>query len=262
LIHWSVKNEKNDIHFIVLLLHSTMTQRTPRMIRFLEEVNTRYFNSDPQQLEQLFSLLDSISEEKSTCTVLFKSGIKKGTPCGKPCVSNQMCTTHLKKHKEDEPKKKDKEEKKKENTCEFPLKSGANKGKPCGKVRSDGCEWCSIHTKSKAAEKKKEEEEEPEEKITFCQAKLKNGSSCTSKSNGEQFCKTHTKSQAKTNHEEDSKHTLRVKRDGERYLIKGTNVMFDMTTQCIIGFKRGDDYVLEENEETKEMCERYKLSFE
>jgi hypothetical protein len=270
-----------------------MTHRTPRIDRFLNEVNKRYFNNDPKHLEELFSVYDSIPEEKNTCIVLMKSGPKKGTACGKACVTNQMCGLHSKNEsknekkevqkevqkedteeikeemKEKKPKKSKKEIKESDETseetdketkhCEFLLKTGANKGNMCGKKKSDDCEWCPIHMKSKQAEKKKEEKkQEPEEKITFCQAQLKNGSSCTNKTNGETFCKTHIKSKP----EEDTKHTLRVKRDGERYLIKGSNVMFDLTRQCIIGFKRGDEYVLEENDETKEMCERYKLSFE
>lgn len=290
-----IKNE-NEIESIsiVSVVSQPMTHRTPRIDRFLNEVNKRYFNNDPKHLEELFSVYDSIPEEKNTCIVLMKSGPKKGTACGKACVANQMCGLHSKNESKNEkkevqkedteeikekekPKKskkdshKDSEETHKESEdnvseetdkekkhCEFLLKTGANKGNQCGKKKSDDCEWCPIHMKSKQAEKKKEEKkQEPEEKITFCQAQLKNGSSCTNKTNGETLCKTHAKSKP----EEDTKQ-LRVKRDGERYLIKGTNVMFDLTRQCIIGFKRGEEYVLEENEETKEMCERYKLSFE
>ena len=354
-----------------------MAQHTPRVIKFLEEVTARYFKNDPDKFTELLSLLDSIPAEKTDCIVLFKTGAKKGTPCGKPCVSNQMCSTHFKKYqnnneekeekeacnvlfktgakkgtpcgkscvsnqmcsthfkkskendtenktvemtsKKDEIKdkksKKDKMKDKKEETqeetqeemqeeikdkkedkkaemkdeikdkkskkdkkaemkdkdemkdkkdemnkddsketCGFLLKSGEKKGNPCGKVRCEGNEWCAIHTKSKAADKKKDEKEQ--EKVTFCKATLKNGLSCDSKSNGEQFCKTHAKTE---NKEKDR--TLRVKRDGEYYLIKGTNVMFDMAHQCIIGYKRDNDYIFEENKETVEMCKQYDLSF-
>ena len=61
--------------------------------------------------------------------------------------------------------------------------------------------------------------------------------------------------------DEKDKLTLRIKRDGENYLIKGTNVMFDMTTQTIIGYKKDGSYILEENDETKEACASYKLKF-
>ncbi len=287
-----------------------MSHRTPRMLCFIEKVNKTYFNSDPVHMEQLLAILDSIAPDtETTCIVCFKSGAKKGQPCGKPSVSRNMCLTHLKssekteskentdsdekkesKEKTDKKEKKEKTEKKekkesKEKTekkekndtaddkkvsepkCQVELKSGAKKGQPCGKKCAASSTMCAIHSKSNPEVPENDNKSPPTDEtkqIKFCNGFLKNGTACTSKATVGDTCKIHAKEpKSEQEHKDDKpKNTLRVKRDGDYYIIKETNVMFDMTRQCIIGYKNGTEYVFSENEETQKVGTLYKLSFQ
>lgn len=266
--------------------------RTPRMMKFITEVNKIYFNEDQENMNKLLQLLDSMEEESKTCVVCMKSGAKKGQPCGKPTVSNNMCGTHLKSYEKEDKKETDENKTKKskkedkensendekenisEHTCTMVLKSGKNKGNACGK-KCDSTMLCALHSKSKEKVKKEEKDDEKKEnedqgqdkedtENKICKGTLKNGMACSKKVSEGDMCKIHMKEKEKEKEpvvDEKDKLTLRIKRDGENYLIKGTNVMFDMTTQTIIGYKKDGSYILEENDETKEACASYKLKF-
>jgi len=158
------------------------------------------------------------------------------------------------------------EEKKNKTLCTFALKSGDNIGKECGRICTDGNIMCAVHIRSTEADKKKNETVKKEKKEpVFCTGMLKNNAACTNKAvEGTTTCKMHKvkKENNETGKDAPENKTLRLKRDGERYLVKGTNVLFDMTRQCIIGYKKDDEYIFEENAETKEICHSYALPFE
>jgi hypothetical protein len=163
-------------------------------------------------------------------------------------------------------KQKKQEDREKKTLCNFVLKSGDNIGKECGRVCAEDKILCAVHIRSTEADKKKQETTTKKEKKepVYCTGMLKNNAACTNKAvDGTTTCKMHTKESVKKDaNDAPENKTLRLKRDGERYLVKGTNVLFDITRQCIIGYKKDEQYIFEENNETKEICHSYALPFE
>jgi len=192
--------------------------------------------------------------KKVECNFIMKSGLRKGQPCEKACKTHPtLCETHKKNESKtdaksdtktesktnetnsEEQSETDKKEDKKEETCKMVLKTGVNKGKTCGK-KSVGM-YCTIHDKKEVKKEK------------TCNVEISNtgepcGKACES---GKETCSIHE--------------TIRVKKFGNYYIIKDTNVLFNLETKSAIGYVNDGDCVFKQNEHVKQVCERFHIEF-
>ena len=230
------------------------------------------------------------------CKFIMKSGLRKGQVCDKNCKSHPtLCELHKKfevKNKEkDEDKAKDekdketdqkddakeskdekannkvKDEKEKDEkvkdekvkdekedkvkdkakeTCKMILKTGVNKGKECGK-KTNGM-YCSIHDKKE--DKEKIDKEKKSKKKCHVETKQNGEDSICGRDcePGKETCSQHE--------------TIRVKKFGNRYIIKGTNVLFDIETKNVIGYVKDDECIFKKNDEVQQVCEQYHIEYE
>jgi hypothetical protein len=265
--------------------HLTMS----RVQQFMKLINDQFLESSKlQELESIWNGLEQSSCEfiltagkrkgevcgtldclvhvkKQTCVYIMKLGTRKGSTCDKVCKEGELCDSHKKTKRDDKEKteekkekdeKKEKMEEKKENPeekstekplkkeeekmeCKMILKSGSNKGKPCGKKTTGN--YCSMHDKTEKKPEKKSDK--------MCQVELENGMPCGSPCEASKSsCEKHG--------------TIRIKKFGTHFIIKGTTVLFDMETKNAIGYVKDGTCVFEENREVKEACATYHIEFQ
>ena len=219
--------------------------------------------------------------KKQTCVYIMKLGARKGLACDKVCKEGELCDSHKKTKRDD--KKEEKEEKKEaihkdvdekevessavkevessavkekevessavkaedeKKECKMILKSGSNKGKACGK-KTTGT-YCLMHDKKEKVEKSEKSEKTCQK---TCKVELENGNPCGSPCEGTKTsCEKHG--------------TIRIKKFGSHFIIKGTSVLFDMETKNAIGYIKDGTCIFEENREVKEACATYHIEFQ
>ena len=225
---------------------------------FITLLDKNFFESS--KYEELLKLYHTIpldelpkNSMKNACTYVFTRGEHKNSVCGKPC-HELACTAHVKQlekvvkekvAKEKVAKEKVAKEKVVPKTCISLLTSGKNKGKPCGKKCIGDAETCSSHDKKPLVKKN-------DKTSNKCPIIVKHGvhagtRCCNPLENGSDSCSLHQ--------------TIRIRRSGSYFIVKNTNVLFDYDTQTIIGYKKEDAYIMEENEEVRTVCTRYDLEF-
>jgi hypothetical protein len=245
---------------------------------FIKSINDRFF-SENSQLDALKKLWKD-AETVQVCTIVIQKGKRKGEACGKPCKNNSQCVIHLKtasiekketvvetkeekvvekkeekavekvvEKKEEKAvekvveKKEEKAVKKstktKEEKCTFTMTSGKNSGKMCGKSCKES--FCTIHS---------DKTEKMEKIMNRCKIELKYGSNKGQPCNKEckkETCDLHT--------------PIKVKRMGEHFLIKGTNVLFHIDTETAWGYLDGQTIHRSQNEEVRRVCEENNILF-
>ncbi len=230
---------------------------------FIDAIDARFFSKDSQKdvLKQLWEQSKSGNTDSSTCQSIIQKGKRKGEACGKPCKS-KFCNTHL---KSDKPV----------SLCKVIIKSGKRKGESCDKKCISEKDVCVLHSKEKkekvveteqpkekAVEKeqpkeKAVEKEQPKEKKTkekkLCCVELKHGSNKGQACN--KSCQKGT--DACADHQ-----PIKIKRIGEHFIIKGTNVLFDMANEKAWGFIDSEQKINRgKNEEVSRVCEQYNITF-
>jgi len=237
---------------------------------FIDAIDARFFSKDSQKevLKQLWEQSKSGNKDSSTCQSVIQKGKRKGEACGKPCKS-KFCNTHA---KSDEPV----------TVCKVIIKSGKRKGESCDKKCVAEKDVCVLHSKKEPNEKehpkekepnekepkekiiekeqKKEkivEKEQPKEKKTkekkMCCVELKHGSNKGQACN--KSCQKGT--DACADHQ-----PIKIKRIGEHFIIKGTNVLFDMANETAWGFIDKEQKINRgKNDEVERVCEQYNITF-
>jgi hypothetical protein len=237
---------------------------------FIDAIDARFFSKDSQKdvLKQLWEQSKSVNTDSSTCQSVIQKGKRKGEACGKPCKS-KFCNTHA---KSDEPV----------TVCKVIIKSGKRKGESCDKKCVAEKDVCVLHSKKEPNEKehpkekepnekepkekiiekeqKKEkivEKEQPKEKKTkekkMCCVELKHGSNKGQACN--KSCQKGT--DACADHQ-----PIKIKRIGEHFIIKGTNVLFDMANETAWGFIDKEQKINRgKNDEVERVCEQYNITF-
>jgi hypothetical protein len=261
-----------------------------RIQKFIKEVVTVYSSLSEEKLNQMWEALDD-----HTCQYIIKSGSRKGQHCGVPeneckthssdaviktdtqcqaivksgkvCGSktknSAFCGKHVPKSNEKESESKSTLDDSKSNesdpkptldnsksneskptkttmtTCGFIMKAGDRKGQACGKNTKE--KFCSLH-RPKETIKKDTKESKP------CALTLKTG-----ERKGE-VCGNTT--QSCPHHQ-----PLRIKKWGEYSMLSGTAILFDKTTQSVIGYIHNEHAVFEENDDVRKASLMYDLAF-
>jgi hypothetical protein len=239
---------------------------------FIDAIDARFFSKDSQKdvLKQLWEQSKSGHTDSGTCQSVIQKGKRKGEACGKPCKS-KFCNTHT---KSDAPV----------SLCKVIIKSGKRKGESCDKKCVAEKDVCVLHSKDKKekddsktiVEKDTEKEkvtekqqptEQPKEKATekpqpkekktkekkMCCVELKHGSNKGQACN--KSCQKGT--DACADHQ-----PIKIKRIGEHFIIKGTNVLFDMANETAWGFIDSEQKINRgKNEEVARVCEQYNITF-
>jgi hypothetical protein len=203
----------------------------------------------------------------SLCKVLIKSGKRKGQACDKKCVEEkEVCLLHSKEPKEKEPKEKEpkeKEPKEKEPKEKEPKEKEPKEKEPKEKEPKEK-EPKEKEPKEKEPKEKKPKEKEPKEKepkekksksdkVKICGTELKygpnKGQACNkSCQKGTDACGDHQ--------------PIKIKRIGEHYIIKGTNVLFNMDNETAWGYIDKEQKINRfKNDEVTRVCEQYNIMF-
>jgi hypothetical protein len=215
------------------------------------------------------------------CKVLIKSGARKGQACDKKCVDEkEACLLHSKESKEKESKEKEpkenepkeKEPKEKEPKEKEPKEkeSKENESKEKKPKEKESKEKESMEkelmekkevskekkpkkTEQLSEEKQKKEKKPKQEKVKMCGTELKygpnKGQACNNScQKGTDACGDHQ--------------PIKIKRIGEHYIIKGTNVLFNMDNETAWGFIDSEKKIIRgKNEEVSRVCEQYNITF-
>lgn len=200
------------------------------------------------------------SEESSilNCKVLIKSGKRKGQACDKKCVKdNETCllhskettTTEIKNTTTTSEKKSDTNVPKKKENTNVPEKTMTTTEKTSDtkvpKKKSD----------TKVPEKKSDtnvpEKKTKEKKMCCIELKYgpNKGQACNkSCSKGSDACPDHQ--------------PIKIKRIGEHYIIKGTNVLYNIDKETAWGHIDKDQKINRfKNDEVARVCEQYNIMF-
>jgi hypothetical protein len=236
---------------------------------FIDAIDARFFSNDSKKevLKQLWEESKTENTNSMTCQSILQKGKRKGEACGKPCKS-KFCPTHSKETKVA--------------LCKVLIKSGARKGQACDKKCVEEKDACLLHSKEpkepkekKSKEKEPKEKEpkekepkeqkkteqlneekkpkEPKEKVKMCGTELKYGP------NAGQAC---NKSCQKGTDACSEHQPIKIKRIGEHYIIKGTNVLFNMDNETAWGFIDSEKKIIRgKNEEVSRVCEQYNITF-
>ena len=214
---------------------------------FIDAIDARFFSKDSQKevLKQLWEKSKSENTDSTTCQYIIQKGKRKGEACGKPCKS-KFCNTHA---KSDKPV----------SVCKVIIKSGKRKGESCDKKCVAEKDVCLLHSKEKKEKvvEKVVEKEQPKEKKTkekkMCCTELKHGSNKGQACN--KSCQKGT--DACADHQ-----PIKIKRIGEHFIIKGTNVLFDMDNETAWGFIDSEQKINRgKNNEVERVCEQYNITF-
>jgi len=226
---------------------------------FIQYINETYLNNDqmdallelyqhvhlelnpPRAIEESLPLPESpppVEKVSSTagCVSKMKTGAKAGQPCGKPCQGGTtFCGTHRPKAgttaSEEVPNA----------GCTATMASGAKKGQTCQKPCLPGQTKCAQHGKTVVEQKP----------LPRCPAYWKTGPNEGSLCGvpvvfGKTTCAIHD--------------AIRVRRQGDYFIVKNTSVLFDIVQQAVIGYW-GDRPIFQENEETKAFSHQFDIPF-
>ena len=126
--------------------------------------------------------------------------------------------------------------------CTFILTRGDRKNKPCNKPcnKSSVNGKCSIHSETKSVNHKPMVKKEP------CMMFIRNGPNSGTRCK-KIDCILHQ--------------PIRVKKVNDYYIIKDTNLLFDLKEQVIIGYMKNDQFLFEYNKDVEMGCIQYDLEY-
>ena len=122
--------------------------------------------------------------------------------------------------------------------CTFILTRGDRKNKPCNKQSQNG--KCTLHSETKKVKPQPIVKKEP------CMMFVRNGPRTGTRCK-QIDCMLHQ--------------PIRVKKVNDYYIIKDTNLLFDLNEQLIIGYMKKDQFLFEYSKDVENGCIKYDLEY-